>query len=163
MRSGTSHTERDTCAEVIPLYERLPEKRSSGRRVTPAPGRAGSRRIGRLLIVFGVCLVPWLILIAIELPASSAAAHWRVTWAGIDALEAGGLITLGTLLVRGHRPHAVLASATATLLMMDAWLDITTASGGGELSAALVLALCAELPVAALCARLAIQEQRRWS
>jgi len=43
------------------------------------------------------------------------------------------------------------ASATATLLVVDAWFDTLTASTGTELGIALAMALLVELPLAALC------------
>jgi len=45
----------------------------------------------------------------------------------------------------------VLASIAGTLLVCDAWFDVVTAEPGGELAWALVFALLAELPLAALC------------
>ncbi|NUP38912.1 MAG: hypothetical protein HOY76_18325, partial [Streptomyces sp.] len=46
---------------------------------------------------------------------------------------------------------------TCALLVVDAWFDTVTAAPGAELVAALAMAVGAELPLAALCAVLALK------
>ena len=133
-------------AEVIPLQ--------------PRPAR-GMRRAGCLLVACGLGLLPWLYMLATGLPATATAAHWPVAWVGLDALEALGLIATGFLAARGDRRHALAATATATLLVVDAWFDTTTAAPGGDFATAVAMALGAELPLAALCARLALRALSR--
>lgn len=93
--------------------------------------------------------------------ATATAAHWPVAWVGLDALEALGLIATGFLAARGDRRHALAAAATATLLVVDAWFDTTTAAPGGDFATAVAMALGAELPLAALCGRLALRALSR--
>lgn len=138
-------------AEVIPLHEGAEE---------PRPAR-GMRRAGWLLVACGLALLPWLYVLATGLPATATAAHWPVAWAGFDALEALGLIATGLLAARGDRRHALAAAATATLLVVDAWFDTTTAAPGGDFATAVAMALGAELPLAALCGRLALRALSR--
>jgi hypothetical protein len=46
-------------------------------------------------------------------------------------------------------------------LIIDAWFDIFTSSAGhGEMALALTLALCGELPLAILCAWVAVHAER---
>ena len=132
--------------EIIPLHEEAEE---------PRPAR-GMRRAGWLLVACGLALLPWLYVLATGLPATATAAHWPVAWVGLDALEALGLIATGFLAARGDRRHALAAAATATLLVVDAWFDTTTAAPGGDFATAVAMALGAELPLAALCGRLAL-------
>lgn len=134
-------------AEVIPLYAEAGE---------PGPAR-GMRRAGWLLVACGLGLLPWLYVLATGLPATATAAHWPLAWVGLDALEALGLIATGLLAARGDRRHALAAAATATLLVVDAWFDTTTAAPGGDFATALAMALGAELPLAALCGRMALR------
>jgi hypothetical protein len=134
-------------AEVIPLYEEAQE---------PRPAR-GVRRAGWLLVACGLALLPWLYVLATGLPATATAAHWPVAWVGLDALEALGLIATGLFAARGDRRHALPAAATATLLAVDAWFDTTTAAPGSDFATAVAMALGAELPLAALCGRLALR------
>ncbi|MEU3513844.1 hypothetical protein ABZ770_00805 [Streptomyces sp. NPDC006654] len=138
-------------AEVIPLREEAEE---------PRPAR-GMRRAGGLLVACGLGLLPWLYVLATGLPATATAAHWPVAWVGLDALEALGLIATGLLAARGDRRHALAAAATATLLAVDAWFDTTTAAAGGDFATAVAMALGAELPLAALCGRLALRALSR--
>ncbi|WP_241968510.1 hypothetical protein [Streptomyces sp. ICBB 8177] len=138
-------------AEVIPLHEEAEE---------PRPAR-GMRRAGWLLVACGLALLPWLYVLATGLPATETAAHWPVAWVGLDALEALGLIATGLLAARGDRRHALVAAATATLLGVDAWFDTTTAAPGGDFATAVAMALGAELPLAALCGRLALRALSR--
>ncbi|WP_433887468.1 hypothetical protein [Streptomyces sp. CA-111067] len=138
-------------AEVIPLHEEAEE---------PRPAR-GMRRAGWLLVACGLALLPWLYVLATGLPPTATAAHWPVAWVGLDALEALGLIATGLLAARGDRRHALAAAATATLLVVDAWFDTTTAAPGGDLATAVAIALGAELPLAALCGRLALRALSR--
>ncbi|MGW2485777.1 hypothetical protein ACWCV9_00975 [Streptomyces sp. NPDC001606] len=138
-------------ADVIPLHEEAEE---------PRPAR-GMRRAGWLLLACGLALLPWLYAVATGLPATATAAHWPVAWVGLDALEALGLIATGLLAAGGDRRHALAAAATATLLVVDAWFDTTTAAPGGDFATAVAMALGAELPLAALCGRLALRALSR--
>ncbi|MFB7598086.1 hypothetical protein [Streptomyces sp. NPDC056160] len=138
-------------AEVIPLHEEAEEPRQA----------RGMRRAGWLLVACGLALLPWLYVLATGLQATATAAHWPVAWAGLDALEALGLIATGLLAARGDRHHALAAAATATLLVVDAWFDTTTAAPGGDFATAVAMALGAELPLAALCGRLALRTLSR--
>ena len=104
----------------------------------------------------GLALLPWLVVLATSLPASASAPHWTVAWVGLDAMEAAGLITTGVLTLRRHPARSVAAAGTAMLLLVDAWFDVTT-STGADLIVALLMALLAELPLAAACGTLAVR------
>ncbi|MFE2421847.1 hypothetical protein [Streptomyces hokutonensis] len=129
--------------------------------VRPEPGSRLVGRVGWLLGGCGFALLPWLYVLATGLPDTATAAHWPVAWVGLDALEAAGLIATGVLAARGDRRYVLTATATATLLVVDAWFDTTTAAAGGDLAAAATMALGAELPLAALCAWLALRAPGR--
>ncbi|MGW1158820.1 hypothetical protein ACWD5Q_04425 [Streptomyces sp. NPDC002513] len=131
------------------------EHRSTGRRVRRRC------RLEHLLVVCGLALLPWLVVLAHGLPGTATAANWRTVWIGLDSLEALGLITTGLLVVRGHHIHALTATATATLLVVDAWFDTLTAASGGDQVSAVVTALGAELPLAVVCVALAVRGRAR--
>ncbi|WP_184503301.1 hypothetical protein [Streptomyces botrytidirepellens] len=138
-----------------------------------APARPGrSTRRSRLawitrvrpepvLLAAGVALVPWLYVLARTLPSTTQVSHWNLAWVGLDALESLGLLSTAVLRMRGDDRHRVTAAATGTLLVVDAWFDTVTAASGGELAGALAMALGAELPLAAVCAALALGAPRR--
>ncbi|MGV9851214.1 hypothetical protein ACWDWU_20955 [Streptomyces sp. NPDC003442] len=141
----------------------------------PATGPAGpatarrarfalARRLVRpesVLLVSGAALVPWLYVLARTLPSTARVGHWNVAWVGLDALEALGLLSTAALRRRGDDRHRLTAAATGALLVVDAWFDTVTAAPGGELAAAVAMALCAELPLAAVCTALALGRERR--
>ncbi|MET9962699.1 LPXTG cell wall anchor domain-containing protein [Streptomyces sp. NPDC006326] len=126
--------------------------------------RVPSRRTPRLATVLtgaGVALVPWMLVLAKTLPQTAEVSNWSTAWIGLDAVLAAGLGGTG-LLMRRHDPRASpLAAATAALLAMDAWFDVTTSAPGAARAAALTLAVCAELPLAAACATVAARRTGR--
>ncbi|MDE3190042.1 MAG: hypothetical protein KGL94_04395 [Acidobacteriota bacterium] len=95
-------------------------------------------------------LVPWAVWLARTLPASHTAHHWAIAWAGFDGGLALALASTAVSAIR-HSPWLVAAaSATGTLLVVDAWFDVLTAHSGGELALAAAEAAFVELPLAAL-------------
>lgn len=113
--------------------------------------------MGRALVAAGLVMVPWLVVLATTLPATARAAHWSVAWVGLDTAEACFLLVTGLLLIRGDERCSLTAAITATLVLTDAWFDVlTSAPGGGEITA-VALAGCVEVPVAGLCATLAVR------
>ncbi|MEV8523002.1 MULTISPECIES: hypothetical protein [unclassified Streptomyces] len=115
-------------------------------------------RLATVLTGAGVALVPWMVVLAKTLPQTTEVSNWSTAWVGLDALLAVGLTGTGVLLRRNDPRVAQVAAATAALLVMDAWFDVTTAAPGSELATALTLALAAELPMAALCAAVALRK-----
>lgn len=126
-----------------------PRPHAAGVGSPTVPTIPAARPLARFLIAAGTLLVPWLIYLACTLPTASAPG-----WTALDALEATGLITTGLLLRRGDPRVTPAALATAVLLVADAWFDITTAT---DLTSAITMALCAELPTATLCTLIALQ------
>jgi hypothetical protein len=116
--------------------------------------------LGRGLIVAGAGMIPWLAGLAVQLPSQTTAYHWAAAWTGLDAMEAAGLAATGLLLLRRDDRYRLTAMVTATLLVVDAWFDVTTSAPGGDQAIAIAMAVCAELPVAALCAVLAWRGDR---
>jgi hypothetical protein len=123
---------------------------TSTRASTKAPRLLG---LGFLLCAAG--MVPWLAVLALTLPSATRVPHWSAAWVGLDALEALGLAATGWLVRRGDPRRCLPAVATAALLIADAWFDISTAGTGGPLIEAIVMAACAEIPAAVLCAVIA--------
>ncbi|MGH3379158.1 MAG: hypothetical protein ACRDP6_30955 [Actinoallomurus sp.] len=119
--------------------------------------RAWSPWLARALIAGGLAMVPWLFALAVRLPSSTRAQHWSTAWVGLDTLEAFGLITTGVLVRLRDERRCLAAAATATLLLVDAWFDVTTSASGGDRLMALLLAVVLEVPIASLCAVLAVR------
>lgn len=123
--------------------------------------RVSSRLLGLGLLGCGAGMVPWLFVLAVTLPATTRAPHWSMAWVGLDSLEAVGLAVTGWLVRRGDPRRCLAATATAMLLVVDAWFDVTTAGSGGALAEAVAMAVGAELPMAVLCAALAYRSLPR--
>ena len=113
------------------------------------------RWLGYAFVLAGLVMIPWMVWLGVSLPATATARHWPRAWIGLDVLEALGFVTTGVLAVRGDRRLALPAAGTAALLAVDAWFDVNTAGPGADFTTALVLALCAEIPLAIGCAVLA--------
>ena len=126
--------------------------------------RRAQRRAQRLPVAFaavGLVMVPWAAYLARSVPTSAVDPHWALAWVGLDSCEAVALFTTGLLLQRADNRCALTAAATAALLLIDAWFDITSAAPGTELAAAIAMAVCAEIPIALGCAALALRLIRR--
>ncbi|MEV7779069.1 hypothetical protein [Kitasatospora sp. NPDC088351] len=89
-----------------------------------------------------LALLPWLAVLAV--------CH-ETAWVVLDLLELSALLRLDALLRRRSPAALRPAVAVALLLAADALADIGTAESGLPLLAALVMACCVELPLAALC------------
>ncbi|WP_203237701.1 hypothetical protein [Streptomyces sp. CdTB01] len=127
--------------------------RSSAR--DPVMDERSRGRIGYGLVVCGLALLPWLVVLATGVLVDSA--RESLTWVGLDSLEAVGLVTTGLLVLRSDPRRALGASATAALLLADAWFDTTTATSGTDLISALAMAVGVELPLAVLCVVLTVR------
>ncbi|MGH6654706.1 MAG: hypothetical protein ACRDVE_05825 [Actinocrinis sp.] len=115
------------------------------------------RRLGLAMTVAGVAMVPWLVVLALTLPARAAAGNWTTVWVGLDSVEALGLAFTGVLLRHRDARASLTAAGTAVLLLVDAWFDVLTSAPGGDRLVAVLMAACAEVPLAVLCAALAIR------
>jgi hypothetical protein len=102
-------------------------------------------------------MIPWIVALQRWLPETKLVYGWSTAWVGLDAMEAAGLLTTGVLLVRRDDRYRLGAVATAVLLVVDAWFDLTTSSPGSEQLTALAMAAGLEIPVAVACAALALR------
>ncbi|GIL31019.1 hypothetical protein [Actinocatenispora comari] len=126
-----------------------------------APSTRTFRLVGAAFAIAAAAMLPWLAVLARTLPTSTRAHNWSLAWIGFDVLLALGLAATGALAWRRHRGVVVTATATATMLVVDAWFDVLTSAPGGDLDQALLLAACCELPLAAGCLALGVAAARR--
>ena len=106
--------------------------------------------IGRLFALFSLLLVPWTAYLARSLPSRQVSTNYDAAWAGFDVLLALALAGTAYFALRQSLYLATAASATATLLVVDAWFDVLTTPGVQRIESVL-LALLVELPLAAVC------------
>jgi hypothetical protein len=132
----------------LPLDQPLePPRRRFARHptVAPAPGW-----VAPLYLTLSVLLVPWIVYLAFARPSEFGDGHYRAAWVGLDAMEAIALATTARLAYRRSTWVDIAATATATLLIVDAWFDLMTARPGWELTQSIVAAAALEIPLALL-------------
>jgi hypothetical protein len=108
----------------------------------------------------GLGLLPWSLFLLDSLQPHHTTERWDVAWSGFDTgLAVSFLLTA----LAAHRRSiwvGPLAAATATLLVVDAWFDVVLESHGTEERAAVLMAVFAELPMAAICLWVAVRAER---
>jgi hypothetical protein len=107
-----------------------------------------------IILVLGLVallLVPWTVWLATRLPSRHVSPHWDVQWVGFDVGLTATFAVTALALWRGSRWVPYLCTAAATLLLADAWFDLSTARTDKELSWAIGVAVLAEIPLAILC------------
>lgn len=117
----------------------------------PAPGPPVPRWLGGMFLLLAALMVPWIAVLWFRLPERDTAAHYRLAWIGFDILLAIALIRTGWVAWKGRDHVELPAVAAATLLVVDAWFDVLTASHRSAVVAAVAGALLVELPLAAVC------------
>jgi hypothetical protein len=115
--------------------------------------------LGWLFAGLALLMVPWTIYLGTTLPSTERAAHYALAWAGFDGGLLVALALTGIAAVRLSRWLPALAGATAALLLMDAWFDVVTAPRASERWAAVAMAVMVEVPLAAVCAWMAVGGQ----
>ena len=115
------------------------------------PGNPRSRAIA-LVAVIGCCLAlaAWIGVLAVTLPRYYRSGGWRGAWVGFDL---GLLVTFTLTAWAGwrHRQLVIVCLVVlATLLCCDAWFDVTLDLRTNDFLVSLLMALCVELPLAAL-------------
>jgi hypothetical protein len=120
----------------------------------PSPDDPHVRHMRRLFlaVVTGsfLFLVPWIGYLSASLPDHHEVSQWRLAWVGFDAALIAAIGV--TALCAWRRLQIIIpwAVITATLLCCDAWFDIVLDWNSDELTGAVLTAVFAELPLAAL-------------
>jgi hypothetical protein len=107
-----------------------------------------------------IALFPWTAYLSATLPGEHVTHHWDLAWAGFDLFEAVAIAATLVALARRSPRLPVVAAAAGTALLSDAWFDLITAEPGRELRWAVVEAVAAELPLAALCFWISLDSTR---
>jgi hypothetical protein len=114
------------------------------------PALRRRRRVLRQLAVCVLVLVPWTVYLGLSLPDQFEARHWRVVWVGFDVLLLLSLVGAGVSVWLRRQTVIPLSFVAATLLVCDAWFDITLDWGTPDLWWSIASAALVELPLAAL-------------
>jgi hypothetical protein len=107
-----------------------------------------NRRRWAIAIAAGgaLAMVPWSVILAYTLPDRYTADHWAATWVGFDVLLALSFAATALAIARRSRVLRAAPVVSATLLLCDAWFDLTTASSSDLAGSAVTAAL--SVPVA---------------
>jgi len=129
--------------------------------VTAVEGRRRARRLAWLYAGAAVLLMPWIGFLAVTLPRRQFDLHYRAAWVGFDLLLVFAIARTAYMAFREDQRVQFSATATATLLIVDAWFDMTTSGGRGQFFEAFLLALFVEIPAAVLSIYVARRVNRR--
>jgi hypothetical protein len=110
--------------------------------------RDRARKMAWLYTGAAVVLLPWIVYLAITLPRRDLDRHYRWAWVGFDCLLVFAIVRTAYMAFRIDPRVQFPATATATLLFVDAWFDITTSGSRAAALEALLLALLVEIPAA---------------
>jgi hypothetical protein len=116
--------------------------------------------VAPVFAVLALVTVPWTIYLSVTLPRHLVTQDYRGAWVGFNLGLIALLVLTAVLAYRGDRRVAAAATATATMLIVDAWFDVFTSPLGRAFGGALASALLIELPLAALCLWLALHSER---
>ncbi len=101
-----------------------------------------------LYTLAAAALIPWTFYLAVTLPKRDVDTHYRGAWVGFDLLLVVAIVLTAYFAFRVDVRVQLPATATATLLLVDAWFDVMTAGGRKATTTAVLLAVCFELPAA---------------
>ena len=99
------------------------------------------------LTVAAILETAWTVYIAFSLPRHYVAIHWKLAWVGLDVGEVATLLAAAWASWKRRAILALFTSSAGTMLLVDAWFDITTARRGDQLQSSLT-ALLIEVPSA---------------
>jgi len=125
--------------------------------------RQEARRMAWLYAAAAVFLVPWIVFLAVTLPGRDVDRHYNLAWVGFDVLLVFAIIRTAWYAFHIDPRVQIPAAATATLLIVDAWFDMTTSGGRNQFLEAAVMAVCVEIPAALFSLYLARRVNRHLS
>ena len=119
-----------------------------------------ARWVAPLLALVAIFLVPWTLWLTFTLPSRHITDHYALAWVGFDIALATAVGATAWAAVRRLRWLVPLAAVTGTMLVCDAWFDVVTAHGSGDIVEAALEAVFGELPLAAICAYVVLDVER---
>jgi len=117
--------------------------------------------MARLYAAAAVILLPWIVFLAETLPKRQFDRHYRVAWVGFDVILVWAIGRTAYMAFRLDPRVQFPATATAVLLFIDAWFDVTTSANRSQIFEALLLAAFIEIPAALFSLYLARSVHRR--
>lgn len=109
------------------------------------PLRTARDRLTGALTVGAALEILWTIYLGWRLPRRYEANNWDLAWVGLDVAEVLMLLCAAWAAWKRRAALIPFAIASATLLMLDAWFDVTTA-GHGDVLQSVIVAIVVEVP-----------------
>lgn len=149
-RIGTPGERRSEPEEVLDRLDALVEPAPEPENAVLVDEAPAVRWTGPLFALFSLIMVPWTIYISESLPSRQVSPHYDVAWGGFDVLLTVALAATAYFALRRSRYLSTAATATAVLLVVDAWFDVMT-TPSSQVWESVLLAAAVELPLAAIC------------
>ncbi|MEO8889192.1 MAG: hypothetical protein ABI429_07860 [Jatrophihabitantaceae bacterium] len=118
------------------------------------------RWLGPLAVCCLVGFLPWIVYLALTLPRRARADHYDLAWIGFDCAMWLVLAALAWAALKRHPATGPVAAVAATMLGVDAWFDVVTAADRSQFAVSMILAVTAEIPLAIICAWVAIHAEQ---
>lgn len=116
-----------------------------------SPGSTRRRKLFLLgTIVCCVVLAVWIGVLAVTLPRYYRAGGWRGAWVGFDLAELVAFAATAWAAWRGRQVLIICLTVLATLLLCDAWFDVTLNVRTSGFQVSLLSALLIEIPLAVI-------------
>ena len=106
------------------------------------------RWLSSIMVAGVVVMIPWAIYLGIHLPVHFRAHNWDVAWVGFDSALIIVLAAAAWAAWNRRQILAATAIVAATMLLCDAWFDVSTSIGTPEQSSAILGALILNVPLA---------------
>jgi hypothetical protein len=114
--------------------------------------RLRRRRRIALMVMIGCCvaLAGWIAILLLTLPGRYTSSDWRTVWVGLDIAELFGFAATAWAAWHQRQLVIIFMVMTGTLLLCDAWFDLTLSYGSSGFTASILSAVLAEFPLAFL-------------
>jgi len=118
------------------------------------------RWVTTVLALTAAGLLPWTLWLTFTLPSRHVTKHYDVAWVVFDCALFCAIAATAWCAVKGSEWLVPFAAVAGTMLLCDAWFDVVTSIGSGDAIEAILEAVLAELPLAAVCAFIVYDAER---
>jgi hypothetical protein len=118
------------------------------------------RWVTTLLALTAAGLLPWTLWLTFTLPSRHVTKHYDIAWVVFDCALFCAIAATAWCAVKGSEWLVPFAAVAGTMLLCDAWFDVVTSVGSGDAVEAILEAVFAELPLAAVCAFIVYDAER---
>jgi hypothetical protein len=118
------------------------------------------RWITPVLLLTSAGLLPWTLWLTFTLPSRHVTEHYDVAWVVFDCALFCAFAATAWCTVKASEWLVPFAAVTGTMLVCDAWFDVVTSIGTDDSLVAILEAILAELPLAAVCALIVYDAER---